>query len=597
MIRLLLLLFLTLVGSAQAAEMNVSAFGRIPIMHEGRIKPLSSFARFEYQHLTDENFVGGNASLRFLAQSLFDPAEAAEKPLFAIRSPQTRFFLGLEDKPEYALTDIVGPLSRHEKDVAAWLKQDPDELSPVQRDVLDLYDRMIGHTQILRTLTPVLPLGDALTPELRKEYSLPDGALSYFDLQTASDALRRDIAKLVKHKGYDADNYSDHEKAIAFLAYQIDEIRIGGQGNSKLRIIPTGWSADWVSPWDMLQTGRSSPDSLRALESWRGMAQAWRGGDALAFHEMARSHSERLMARSDVPVWRLGLERFYYAAHPLLFSLLLYALGLLCLARKKEIWARRLVWSGWVLHGAALLMRVLILMRPPVGTLFESVVFVGFIAVLCALLAESKWRSGLGLTLAGILGMALHMVSFGFAQDGDTLQTLQAVLNTPFWLATHVLVITAGYGLCLYTSLLAHADLWRRSRNRSPVPSSSLTAAAVASLLFTSIGTWLGGLWADQSWGRFWGWDPKENGALLIVLFLTWLLHGKLSGHIKDPAYSAGLATLAIAVALAWFGVNLLSTGLHSYGFIHGIANALFAYVALQAILIAALWHRARHAA
>jgi cytochrome c biogenesis factor len=117
---------------------------------------------------------------------------------------------------------------------------------------------------------------------------------------------------------------------------------------------------------------------------------------------------------------------------------------------------------------------------------------------------------------------------------------------------------------------------------------------ALMSLLFTTVGTILGGIWADQSWGRFWGWDPKENGALLIVLWLAWILHGRISRHLSRNASMAGLGFLTVIVALAWFGVNLLGTGLHSYGFIEGVAASLIAFCAVETLLIGGLWYRAR---
>ena len=150
-----------------------------------------------------------------------------------------------------------------------------------------------------------------------------------------------------------------------------------------------------------------------------------------------------------------------------------------------------------------------------------------------------------------------------------------------------------GYGCCLMTSLLAHAWLIRTAMGKdgrdlvTPVKILALIA-----LLFTAVGTILGGIWADQSWGRFWGWDPKENGALLIVLWLIWVLHGQIGGHLKRSAFMAAMAGLSVVVALAWFGVNLLSVGLHSYGFITGVAAGLGAFCAFEALLIGFLWHR-----
>ena len=85
--------------------------------------------------------------------------------------------------------------------------------------------------------------------------------------------------------------------------------------------------------------------------------------------------------------------------------------------------------------------------------------------------------------------------------------------------------------------------------------------------LLSFVGTVLGGIWADQSWGRFWGWDPKENGALLIVIWNALILHARWGGMVKQR----GMAVLAvlgnIVTAWSWFGTNLLGVGLHSYGF------------------------------
>ena len=85
-------------------------------------------------------------------------------------------------------------------------------------------------------------------------------------------------------------------------------------------------------------------------------------------------------------------------------------------------------------------------------------------------------------------------------------------------------------------------------------------------IFFSFVGTVLGGLWADDSWGRFWGWDPKENGALLIVIWNALVLHARWDGMVKDR----GLAVLAVVgniiTSWSWFGVNELGVGLHSYG-------------------------------
>ena len=179
---------------------------------------------------------------------------------------------------------------------------------------------------------------------------------------------------------------------------------------------------------------------------------------------------------------------------------------------------------------------------------------------------------------------------------------LIAVLNTNFWLATHVLCITAGYGFGMVAGIIAHVYLIMRCLSRDADKTRQVLrggyGTALIALLFTSLGTILGGIWADQSWGRFWGWDPKENGALLICLWLIWLLHGRISGRFNERGFAVGLAMLNVVVALSWLGVNLLATGLHSYGFTDKAALSLGLFCAVEFSFAAAtyitLWRRDR---
>jgi ABC-type transport system involved in cytochrome c biogenesis permease subunit len=105
-------------------------------------------------------------------------------------------------------------------------------------------------------------------------------------------------------------------------------------------------------------------------------------------------------------------------------------------------------------------------------------------------------------------------------------------------------------------------------------------------LCFTFLGTMLGGIWADQSWGRFWGWDPKENGALLIILWTAITLHARLAGYIKDFGVAVFAIIGTMVVMLSWFGVNLLGVGLHSYGFTEGLVINLLSYFFIEFVFI-----------
>jgi ABC-type transport system involved in cytochrome c biogenesis permease subunit len=169
---------------------------------------------------------------------------------------------------------------------------------------------------------------------------------------------------------------------------------------------------------------------------------------------------------------------------------------------------------------------------------------------------------------------------------------LQAVLDTNIWLATHVVVVTTGYSAMFLAGLLAILYVVRGlfTRTLTKTAADSLTRMTYGVIcfatLFSFVGTVLGGIWADQSWGRFWGWDPKENGALLIVLWCAMMLHARWGGMIQQR----GLMIMAlfgnVITSFSWFGVNMLGVGLHSYGFMDKAFPWLLGFVFSQLALM-----------
>ena len=157
--------------------------------------------------------------------------------------------------------------------------------------------------------------------------------------------------------------------------------------------------------------------------------------------------------------------------------------------------------------------------------------------------------------------------------DGDTLEMMRAVLDSNFWLATHVVIITFGYSAMFFAGMLAIAfiigGIFVRSFSQKSAQSLSGMVYGITcfATLFSLVGTILGGIWGDQSWGRFWGWDPKENGALMIVIMGAILLHARWGGVVRERGIMAIAVCGNIVTAWSWFGTNLLGVGLHSYGF------------------------------
>jgi ABC-type transport system involved in cytochrome c biogenesis permease subunit len=191
------------------------------------------------------------------------------------------------------------------------------------------------------------------------------------------------------------------------------------------------------------------------------------------------------------------------------------------------------------------------------------------------------------------------MVAYGL-DTGDTMHVLQAVLDTQFWLSTHVVTVTLGYGATFLAGLLGTCAIVHRAWTERVRPDDATRVAAVQdrlyrmtygvvcfALFFSFIGTVLGGLWADDSWGRFWGWDPKENGALMIVLWNAAVLHARWDRWIGPRGFALFAIAGNIITAWSWFGTNQLGIGLHSYGFTSGVLMLLAGYVASQILLIA----------
>jgi cytochrome c-type biogenesis protein CcsB len=262
---------------------------------------------------------------------------------------------------------------------------------------------------------------------------------------------------------------------------------------------------------------------------------------------------------------------------------------------------------AFLVHTVGLIYRMVLEGRPPVTNLYSSAIFIGWGACLLGIVLERVYKIGLGSAVAGCTGFVTLFIAHNLALGGDTMEMLRAVLDTNFWLATHVTTITLGYAatfvagglaiayivLGIFTPLLKRPDNQSKSSQTAPgqldlgkALANMVYAIVCFATLFSFVGTVLGGIWADQSWGRFWGWDPKENGALLIVLWNAIILHARWGGIVRER----GLMCLAIfgniITAFSWFGVNMLGIGLHSYGFMDAAFKWLMLFNASQLAII-----------
>jgi ABC-type transport system involved in cytochrome c biogenesis permease subunit len=248
-------------------------------------------------------------------------------------------------------------------------------------------------------------------------------------------------------------------------------------------------------------------------------------------------------------------------------------------------------------HTLALVARMYISGRPPITTLYTSALFVGWVCVVIGLLMELYSKLGVANVVASFTGFIALLIGYKLTTGvvsfkGDTFTVLMAVLDTNFWLATHVTCVTAGYGATLFAGTLGIVYVVRGVLTPSLTPPIAkelgrmIYGTVCFAIFFSFFGTVLGGLWADDSWGRFWGWDPKENGALIIVLWNAVVLHAYWGRMVNERGLAVLVIVGNIVTAWSWFGVNELGVGLHSYGFTEGVLLTLADIVAILLAII-----------
>lgn len=328
---------------------------------------------------------------------------------------------------------------------------------------------------------------------------------------------------------------------------------------------------------------------------------AWRDGDFEDFNKRSQEHVKAMAATeiADVQATRTGFEAWFNHSAPAYYCAAMYliAFALACVsllvwetALRRVVFTMVLVTFGF--HTFALIGRIYISGRPPVTNLYSSAVFIGWGAVLLALIFEYINKRGIGNLVSTAAGAATLVIAYILGGRGDTFEVLQAVLDTQFWLATHVVSITLGYSATFLAGMFGIVFILKGVLSKSLVSSDRKELSRMIygtlcfAILFSFIGTILGGLWADDSWGRFWGWDTKENGAMMIVIWNAIVLHARWDNMVKDR----GMAVLSvggnIVTAWSWFGVNELGAGLHSYGFTEGALLALLVFAVSQLTII-----------
>lgn len=585
----------------------------LPVQNGGRIKPLSTFAGFTMLGLHGARSMkieaDGGKEIKikptaWLMDSLFRPQLAIKLPTFRIDNSAVLEAIGVKPRGKrdrYSYEDIEPGREKLVELAQSYEAVEKDKRDPVQSQTIDLaynlrnYESLLGYFGFARFGVTLNGSGKDGAPDQRADISAvmstaPQIRQQVSQSQAQGKAMDSHLQSLMQQV-FDAANFAKFGLFILPPADPKDPI--------------------WLSAGNaiMVPITEAQIDPQLAIADIKVLESTARAvSDESAFRKELTTLRDRLAQRAEArgEYRHVPLEASYYQKNWFLYALVFFIFGTITALAMWTVGqgkaGRILYWTTLATTAAGLVYciipivkRCVIMQRPPVGNLYDTIIFIGATAVLIALVIEWMTRRRFALGVAPILGTLLIILArrFELGDAKDNMDPLVAVLDSNYWLTIHVLTITLGYAAGLLSAFLAFIYLLMRGLGLDDGDKDirrSLTRAVYGmiclTLFLSLIGTVLGGVWANDSWGRFWGWDPKENGALLIVLWTLSILHARLGGYIKEWGLHFAAVFTGAVVTFSWWHVNFLGVGLHNYGFTAGKGTIWLFYIVILAVLV-----------
>ncbi len=568
-------------------DVDFAKFGKIPVLVGGRVKPLDTVARNSLLIIHGKQTVGlANGkqltAMRWLTDTLFNAPVADQHPIFVIQNAEVLGLFGWEqsDRKYFSFAELSPFLKQIDDQGEQSDKLQSVERSAYQNAILNLRNALVLYQR----------LKNSAQPEDAENFASEVEAFESALPAAGNAAQRRETGESFdKAKLDDTAGSIQRYQKLADLAYilAVPPLTSAEQGE---------WHSIGESLVQSIANGKIDP----VAKMYAQIGDAYRADNRPLFNQHVDLVAGLMAKEQPTAAKRTSFEFLFNSVDPFTHSMVLYVLAFVLACGSWLGWSRTLNRSAFYLlllalaiHTFGLVSRMYLQERPPVTNLYSSAIFIGWGAVIVSLILERIFRDGIGAACAGAIGFITLIIAHHLAGSGDTLEMLQAVLDTNIWLATHVVAITTGYSAMFLAGMLAIIYIVRGVFTRSLKPATADSLARMTygvvcfATLFSFVGTVLGGIWADQSWGRFWGWDPKENGAVLIVLWCAIILHARWGGFIRQR----GLMIMAIfgnvITSFSWFGVNMLGVGLHSYGFMQKAFPWLMGFIISQVALMA----------
>lgn len=530
--------------------------GSTPVLSGGRLKPLDSFARDMVLFVTGSTSYSGWNSIELLLSWTVNAQAWFKEPIIFISRVDVKKQLLVDEKTK---------------------RFSPEEL--------------LKNPQLLQYAGTLDPRAKNITPPM-------GGA-------PGSDPRQQEIRRIID---------------------RLSIVRALSTGEA-WSLIPSHDPEPWQSIASALPAeGETAEKNVNPIvAAFRDVVTAYRDGNTTSFASSSQAlHDQVIAAMGSAYNARtarmIRAEVSYNRAQPFLIAWILYLIaGLLYVSslvdatpeKFRSLGARFghvVIGAAFAIHITGFVMRVVISGRPPVTNMYESVIWVSFGAVFFSIVLYvlQKTKHRILLSVGSFVGMVgLMAANSAPAVLDPSIHPLVPVLRSNFWLTIHVLTITLSYAAFALSMGIANVSLFQflRSTDKRVSKIETLNLLSYRAMQFGVVllaaGTLLGGFWADYSWGRFWGWDPKETWALIALLCYIAMLHARFVGWVNPFTFPVWTVLSFLSVLMAWYGVNfVLGVGLHSYGFSSGGMSAVVLFTAVQltyVVLVAAV-RRARHA-
>lgn len=543
---LLVLILFQVVGlsKAVAQNLNVKEFEHLAIQDGGRVKPFDTFARESVLLITGKQNYQGKNPTELVLSWLFFPQEWSDVKFFQIKH--------LDLKKDLNMAKEEGYFSPNQ------IKSNPA--------LAEIFEKLAQLNKEKRKLSPYYQA----VQKLGNQVFLFNEIISGHALKLIPQKLSHDWLSVAEIKDYLKNEFN--KVSDAYYASI-------GKNNSTLFI--------------------------EATKSFK----------AIAVNEAKVEYPSEGI---------LKLEVAYNKLRPFRLSFLMYLLsGIVFLLSFKKLKQKHflnyvaygLLFSGVIIHVFGFAVRCWISGRPPVSNMYESVIWVAIGILFFGGILEYIYKKKYVITISCFVAALCLFVGDSVPMVLDqSIKPLEPVLRSNFWLTTHVLIITISYAAFALAAGIGNYGLWiaggasrffrigrvkLATEDNEKLKTLSLfvyRCLQIGVLLLTA-GTILGGVWADYSWGRFWGWDPKETWALIADLAYLAILHGRFTGWLKNFGTLAAAVCCFVTVIMAWYGVNfVLGVGLHSYGFGSGGVQYVAALVAVQLAFVGWAWWKHKNA-